>query len=68
MNLKIRFALGLAGFTEADVAEIEAALPAMERLLGSVQGLEPMLTKLYPDLVAVIPAAKVILAYVQKEQ
>ena len=67
MNLKIKFALGLLGFTEAEIVEIEAALPAMARLLDGAKELEPIVSKLYPDLVAVIPAAKVVLAFIQKE-
>lgn len=67
MNGPIRFALGLAGFSEADVVEIEKALPAVDRLLDAVKKLEPDVAKLMPDLLAAIPAAKIVIAHLQKE-
>ena len=63
----IQIVLSLLGFSEAEMVEIEAAIPAAERLLDGAKELEPHISKLYPDLVAVIPAAKVVLAYIRKE-
>lgn len=67
MNFKVKIALSLAGFSEADIATIEAALPAMDRILAMSDEARPLFVKFYPDLVSVIPAAKVLVAYAQKE-
>jgi hypothetical protein len=63
MDLGIKIALGLDGFSEADEAVIEAAIPAAERLLDAIKANEPLVQKLLPDIVAVIPAAKLILQH-----
>lgn len=58
----VRFALGMAGMPEAMVNEIDAALPAMERLVEAEQQLSPAIAKMYPDLVTVIPIIERLLA------
>jgi len=63
MDLGIKIALGLDGFTEAEEAIIDAAIPAAERLLDTFKVMEPMLQKALPDILAVIPAAKIILQH-----
>ena len=66
MKGTIRFALGIAGFSEPDIAEIDKALPAVERLLALLEKNKPDLQEAYTDLIAAIPAAKVILNYVKE--
>ena len=62
-DLGIRIALGLDGFSEADQAVIEQAIPAAERLLDDLKIAAPLIEKWLPDIVAVIPAAKIILQH-----
>lgn len=64
----IKFVLGLLGFSEAEVAIIENALPAMERLLNAQADFEPLIKKYNPDLVSVIPAAKIIMTRLNKDK
>jgi hypothetical protein len=63
MDLGIKIALGLDGFTEAEEAVIDAAIPAAERLLDAIKANAPVVQKLLPDIIAVIPAAKLILQH-----
>jgi hypothetical protein len=63
MDLGIKIALGLEGFTEAEEAVIDAAIPAAERLLDLFKFLSPQIEKAIPDIVAVVPAAKIILLH-----
>ena len=63
MDALIKIALGLDGFTEAEEAVIDAAIPAAERLLDAIKANAPLVQKLLPDIVAVIPAAKIILQH-----
>ena len=67
MRASIRFGLGIAGFTEADIAEIDKAIPAVERLLALVEKHKPDLQEAYGDLLATIPAAKIVVGYLKKE-
>lgn len=64
----IKFILGTLGFSEAEVAIIENALPAMERLLNAQADFEPLIKKYNPDMVSVIPAAKIIMARLNKDK
>ena len=68
MKGTIRFALGLAGMDEETINEIDKALPAVDRLLSMFQSQEPALQQAYSDIVAVIPAAKKVIAFTQKEK
>jgi hypothetical protein len=63
VNFKVKIALSLAGFSEADIETIDKAIPSMERLLDAEKEFQPLLAKYYPDFAAVIPAAKIITAY-----
>jgi hypothetical protein len=63
MDLGIKIALGVEGFSEADQAVIEQAIAPAERLLDAVKANAPLVQKLLPDIVAVIPAAKLILQH-----
>lgn len=62
MKPLVRFALGMAGMLESTVNEIDAALPAMERLIDIEKELSPAIATIYPDLVAVIPIIERLLA------
>lgn len=67
MNTGIKIALSLAGFSETDIHTIENALPAAERMLAAVDEFDPLIRKYYPDISAVTPAVRIILAYAKKE-
>lgn len=63
MNLAMKMGLGMIGFSEADVATIEQAVPHAERLLDAEKEFAAVYTKYAADISAVIPAAKIILAH-----
>jgi hypothetical protein len=60
VNLTIRFELGLLGVDDAEIAEMDAALPAAIRLDEAVTELDPIIRKIWPDVLQ-------IMAIVQKE-
>lgn len=62
MKPVVRFALGMAGMPEATVNQIDAGLPAMERLVDAEKQLSPAIAAMYPDLVTVIPIIERLLA------
>jgi len=40
---------------ETTVNDIDNALPAMARLVDTMEAIEPVINKAYPDIVAIIP-------------
>lgn len=58
LNLGIRLALEAEGFTQAQIAQIEAAMPAMTRLLAAYKAADP-------DIVAVIPIVEMVIKQVK---
>jgi len=63
MNLGLKIGLGIAGFSEADITAIEKAVPNAERLLDAEKEFAAVYAKYAADIAAVIPAARIILAY-----
>lgn len=63
MDLGIKIALGLDGFSDAEIAEIDKALPGAQRLLATLRQILPIVQKEMPDLLADIPAADIILQH-----
>jgi hypothetical protein len=66
MNLGMKFGLGMVGFTDADCAAIDAALPHAQRLLDAEKEFGALYDKYRADIAAVIPAAKIVLAKVKE--
>jgi hypothetical protein len=69
MNL-LNFGLGLAGMPEKTIAELNAQLPALERLAAVAKEAEPLLVKLgpyvqraAPDIIAVTPLIQQLIAF-----
>ncbi len=67
MNLGMRMGLGVLGFSEADIATIDKAIPNVERLLDAEKEFAAVYAKYAADISAVIPAAKIILTYAKKD-
>lgn len=67
MNLAVRIGLGVEGFSEAEIATIDKALPSAERLLEAEKEFAAIYAKYAADISAVIPAAKIIIAHAKKE-
>lgn len=67
MNLAMKMGLGVVGFSEADISALEKALPNAERLLDAEKEFTAVYAKYAADISAVIPAAKIILNYAQRE-
>lgn len=67
MNLGMRMGLGVLGFTEADIATIDKAIPSAERLLDAEKEFAAVYAKYAADISAVIPAARIVLTYAKKE-
>lgn len=67
MNLGMRMGLGVLGFSEADITTIDKAIPNAERLLDAEKEFAAVYAKYAADITAVIPAARIILAYAKKE-
>lgn len=61
MDLGVKIALRFDGYTDQEVAEIEKALPAAERLLDAEKEFGTLYDKYRADIAAVIPAAKLII-------
>lgn len=67
MNLGMRMGLGVLGFSEADIATVDKAIPNAERLLEAEKEFAAVYAKYAADISAVIPAARIILTYAKKE-
>lgn len=73
MNLALRMALGFVGVDDAEAATIDAAIPAAERLEDSAEELEPIIERIWPDLLKIAaivqtryPDAKTVLPVVRR--
>lgn len=69
MNL-LNLGLGLAGLPEKSIVELNAQLPALERLAAEMKAAEPIITQLmphvqkaWPDIVAVTPLLQDLIAF-----
>ena len=65
------FELGIAGLPEVTIAELNKQAPALVRLAAAAKQAEPLIaqllpiiTKAYPDVVAVTPLAQQLTAFV----
>jgi len=54
LTFGIRLALEAEGFTQAEIAKIEAVLPAVSRLLAAYRAANP-------DILAIIPVVEMII-------
>jgi hypothetical protein len=55
--------LALAGLPEATIRELDTKLPALERILVAAKEIEPIITKAWPDIVAVTPLIQELVAF-----
>jgi hypothetical protein len=55
MNLGLRLALEAEGLSADDVAAVDKAIPAVERIVTVVQQVAPAIEKEYPDFMSVLP-------------
>ncbi len=53
MNLALRMALGFAGVDDAEARTIDDAIPAAERLDDAAAELEPIIERIWPDVVKI---------------
>lgn len=53
MNLALRMALGFAGVDDAEAATIDNAIPAAERLDDAMTELDPLIRKIWPDVLKI---------------
>lgn len=58
LNLGIRLALAAEGFTEAQIAQIEAALPVLTRLMAAYKASSH-------DILTIIPVVEMIIKQVE---
>jgi hypothetical protein len=52
MNLALRMALGFEGVDDAEAAVIDNAIPAAARLDAAMTELDPIIRRIWPDVVA----------------
>jgi hypothetical protein len=69
------FGLGLAGLPEATIKDLDTHLPALQRIAAAAKEAEPhitallpILTKAYPDIVAVTPLIQELIAYAKQKE
>lgn len=62
------FGLGLAGLPEKTIKDLDAALPALERIAAGLKSIEPTITKLWPDVVAVTPLVIELIAFAKQKE
>lgn len=62
----IRMALAAEGLDNAQIAQIETALPAMARLLAAYRGIEPTLEKAMPDIKTTVPVIEMLVKFIQQ--
>jgi hypothetical protein len=60
--------LGLAGLPEATIQELDKQLPALQRIAAAAHEVEPILTKVMPDITAVTPLIQQLLAFAKQKQ
>ena len=73
MNLALRMALGFAGVDDAEAQQIDAAIPAAERLDDAAHELEPIIERIWPDVLKILaivqaryPDGKAVLPVLRK--
>lgn len=71
----LNLGLALAGMPEKTINDLNAQLPALERLAAAAKRVEPMiapllpeLNKAWPDVVAVTPVLQELIAFVKQKQ
>lgn len=57
----IDFALGLAGMPEKTIKDLDAAMPAIERLLA-------LYKQAQPDIAAVLPVLQEVTAFIKQKE
>ena len=69
------FGLKLDGMDDKTIAQIDAALPALERLAAAwiaaepcITALIPIITKALPDAVAVAPVIKAVITFEKQKE
>jgi hypothetical protein len=69
------FGLGLAGLPEQTIKDFDANLPALQRIAAAAKQAEPhitallpILTKMWPDVVAVTPLIQELIAYAKQKE
>ena len=55
--------LGFAGLPEATIHELNKQLPALSRLVTVIKEAEPIITKTWPDIVAITPLIQQLVAF-----
>jgi hypothetical protein len=68
-------ALGLAGLPEKTITDLDANLPALERLAADLKMAEPLiaqlipiLTKAMPDIIAVTPLIQELVTFAKQKE
>lgn len=69
------FGLGLAGLSEQTIKDLDAHLPALERIAAAAKQAEPLITqiqpilqKVWPDIVAVTPLVQELIAFAKQKE
>ena len=69
------FGLGVAGVPEDTIKDLDAHLPHLARIAAAAKEAEPLttqlipiLTKVWPDIVAVMPLAQKLIAFAKQEE
>jgi hypothetical protein len=69
------FGLGLAGLPEKTIQDLDKNLPALERIVAAAKQAEPIInqllpivTKAYPDIVAVTPLIQELIAFAKQKE
>jgi hypothetical protein len=69
------FGLGLAGLPEKTIQDLDTHLPALERIAAAAKQAEPLLTplipiltKVWPDVVAVTPLIQELIAFAKQKE
>ena len=69
------FGLGLAGLPEKTIQDLDKNLSALERIAAAAKQAEPMInqllpivTKAYPDIVAVTPLIQELIAFAKQKE
>jgi hypothetical protein len=69
------FGLGLAGLPEQTIRDLDAHLPALQRIAAAALQAEPFMTpllpilqKAWPDIVAVTPLIQELIVYAKQKE
>jgi hypothetical protein len=67
--------LGLAGLSEQTIKDLDANLPALQRIAAAAKQAEPLLTPLFPllarawpDIVTVTPLIQELIAFAKQKE